>query len=221
MSTETLNLSPQVYEYYRAHAQRESQILRELREFTATEFKSSAVMQISPEQGQFMHWLVKALNAKKILEIGTFTGYSALWMALALPQLGKLITCDIDPKSTATAQKFWLQAEVQAKIELKLGNASSSLQQLLDQKEIDFDFAFIDADKTGYSHYYELCLRLIRKGGVIAFDNTLMNGGVADPDNHTPNVLAMKQLNEKLLKDERILLSMLPISDGLTLAYKL
>lgn len=227
MSTHTLNLTPKVYEYYQAHATREPKILSELREYTAKEFSSKAIMQISPEQGQFMALLVKIMNAKKILEIGTFTGYSALWMALSLPADGKIVTCDIDADITGVAKKFWQQAGVLEKIESKLGEASVTLQQLISTNENGFaeknifDFAFIDADKVGYDRYYEQCLLLVRSGGVIAIDNTLQDGLVADPENESPNVKAIRHLNDKILNDRRVLMNMLPVSDGLTLVYKL
>ncbi len=221
MSTHTLNLTPKVYEYYQVHAVREPKILSELREYTAKEFSSKAIMQISPEQGQFMALMVKIMNAKKILEIGTFTGYSALWMALSLPADGKIVTCDVNADVTEVAKKFWQQAGMLEKIESKLGEASATLQQLISTQKNVFDLAFIDADKVGYDQYYEQCLLLVRSGGVIAIDNTLQDGLVADPENQSPNVKAIRHLNDKILNDRRVLMNMLPISDGLTLVYKL
>lgn len=221
MSNQTLNLTPEVYQYFQQHAGRETDILAQLRIKTLRQYADMAQMQISPEQGQFMQFLVKALAAQKVLELGTFTGYSALWMALALPAEGRLVTCDIDEETAAVAQDFWRQAAVADKIEFKLGPAADTLQELLNKGAANsFDFAFIDADKTAYDVYYEQCLRLIRPGGIIALDNTLQAGRVADPTNQNPNTVAICQLNDKLLQDKRVLISMLPLSDGLTLVYK-
>ena len=221
MSTSTLNFTPPVYQYFQAHAFREPAILTKLRETTLQQFPDQVHMEISPEQGQLMALLVKMLKAQKVLEIGTFTGYSALWMALSLPATGKLVTCDIDPIATVLAQNFWRQAGMETIINLKLQPATLTLQALLaDGQGNSFDFAFIDADKTAYDNYYEYCLQLVRPGGIIAIDNTLQNGNVANPEIQSPNVLALRQLNDKLLRDDRIFLSMVPISDGLTLAYK-
>lgn len=220
MSTQTLNLTPAVYQYFQAHSCREPEILARLREDTLRQYPESAQMQISPEQGQFMQLLVKMLQGRKILEIGTFTGYSALWMALALPEHGKLITCDINEDTTSFAQKYWGQAKLTAKVTPKLAPAKVTLQELIaNGEENSFDLAFIDADKTSYDFYYEQCLLLVRAGGIIAIDNTLQGGKVAETDNLNPNTVALQRLNDKLLCDERIMLSMLPISDGLTLAY--
>lgn len=222
MSTHTLNLTASVYHYFQAHAYREPPVLSTLREKTLQRFPELAQMEISPEQGQFMHLLVKMIQARKILEVGTFTGYSALWMALALPADGKLVTCDINAETTGFAQDFWRQAEMEKKIELRLAPAATTLQELLALGAGNsFDFAFIDADKTAYDLYYEHCLLLVRKGGVIAIDNTLIGGKVAELENQNPNAVALRQLNEKLLRDPRVLISMLPISDGLTLLYKI
>lgn len=221
MSTTTLNLTPQVYQYFQNHGYREPEILTRLRQATAQQFPNQAQMEISPEQGQLMALLVTLLKAQKVLEIGTFTGYSALVMAMALPSSGQLITCDIDPAATALANDFWRQAGLETLIELKLQPAMLTLQTLLDEGQAQsFDFAFIDADKTAYDSYYEHCLQLVRPGGIIAIDNTLQNGAVADSAIISPNVVALRELNDKLLHDDRIFLSMLPISDGLTLAYK-
>jgi predicted O-methyltransferase YrrM len=221
VSNQTLNLTPEVYQYYRAHACREPAILTRLREETASLFPDLAMMQISPEQGQFMHFLIKGARSKKILEIGTFTGYSAMWMAMALPADGNLITCDIDPDTTALARDFWTRANLNKHIDLMIGPAGETLQKLLDSGgEGSFDFAFIDADKTSYNLYYEQCLLLTRTGGIISIDNTLQGGKVADPENHNPNTVSIRRLNDKLLNDQRVIISQLPISDGLTLAYK-
>ncbi len=221
MSTQTLNLTESVYRYYQAHAYREAAILAHLREETQRRFPQSAQMEVSPEQGQFMHWLIKLTQTKNVLEIGTFTGYSGLWIALALPQEGKLVTCDISVEFTATAREFWSQAQMQHKIDLRIGPAVETLKQMNQAGNLVFDFIFIDADKTEYDLYYENSLTLLKPGGIIAIDNTLQRGRVADLSNHSPNTLALRALNDKLLHDSRVLLSMLPISDGLTLLYKL
>ncbi len=220
MSLRTLNLNPALYQYYRNHAFCEPAILAQVREYTVQKFADFAEMQISPEQGQFMQLLIRAMQATRILELGTFTGYSSLWMALGLPEEGKLITCDINADTTQIASQFWQTAGCAHKIVLKLGPALETLDQLITKKSPPFDFIFIDADKINYDSYYEKSLELLRSGGVIAIDNVLQDGKVADLSNQSPNVLALRQLNEKLLQDERIILNMLPISDGLTLAYK-
>lgn len=222
MSNKTLNLTPEVYQYYRNHAGQEPEVLANLRAYTLDKFANQIEMQIAPEQGLFMRLLLKAISAKNVLEIGTFTGYSAISMALGLPEDGKIITCDINPEFTTVAADFSKKARVENKLEIKLGPASQTLKMLLASSSVQpFDFAFIDADKTGYDFYYESCLQLLRPGGIIAIDNTLQNGAVADPSDHQPNTEALRQLNHKLMRDTRILLSMLPIADGLTLVYKL
>jgi predicted O-methyltransferase YrrM len=220
MSTQTLNLTEPVYRYFQAHAYRESSILANLREETLRRFPQSAQMEISPEQGQFMHWLIRTMGAKKVLEIGAFTGYSALWMALALPEDGKLVTCDVNKEFTDLAQDFWRKSGQREKIDLRLGPALETLKEMVHNNNLCFDFIFIDAEKTEYDSYYEYALLLLRSGGVIAIDNTLQKGRVADDANQSPSTLALKALNNKLLHDSRVLLSMLPISDGLTLLYK-
>ena len=180
-----------------------------------------ARMQIAPDQGQFMALLVKMIGAKRALEIGTFTGYSSLVVALALPANGTLVALDNSEKWTAMARRYWTDAGVEEKIELRLGEALSSLGALLAEGEAGrFDFAFIDADKENYEAYYECCLELLRPGGLIAIDNVIWNGRVADPMIDDPDTSAIRALNAKLHKDERIDLSLVPIADGLTLAYK-
>lgn len=222
MSIKTLNLTPELYDYYQAHAYREPEVLAALRQETLKRFPNSAHMEISPEQGQLMHLLIKLIQANRVLEIGTFTGYSALWMALALSAEGKLITCDIDEATSKLAQDFWHKAGLTQQIELKLGPARATLEDLIQTGYQDsFDFAFIDADKTGYDHYYEQCLLLVKPGGLIAIDNTLQSGRVVQSEDHSPNTKALLNLNDKILKDSRVSMCMLPISDGLTIAYKL
>lgn len=219
MSTESIHLDARLYAYYHKFSLREPQVLKDLRQ--ATHKLSQFRMQISPEQGQFMALLVALLSAKKTLDIGTFTGYSALVVALALPEQGQVIACDTSLEWTTLAQRFWEQAGVAHKIHLKLAPAKDTLSQLIRAgEEASFDFAFIDADKANYSNYYELCLQLLRPGGLIAVDNVLWGGKVADPAVQDAETGAIRALNEHILKDERVTMSMLPIGDGLTLVRK-
>ncbi|HSW69111.1 MAG TPA: class I SAM-dependent methyltransferase [Gammaproteobacteria bacterium] len=219
MSANTLNFTPLIYAYYQKHAFRDTEILRKLRE--QTHKMSMGNMQISPEQGQFMALLIQLMKAKKTLDIGVFTGYSALCVAEALPPDGKVIGCDINVEWTKIAKRFWEMAGVADKIDLRLAPALETLQALIDEGEAGtFDFAFIDADKKSYLDYYEKALILIKSGGLIAIDNVLYGGEVADPDMSDANVRAICELNEILLVDERVSISMLPIGDGLTLVFK-
>jgi predicted O-methyltransferase YrrM len=219
MSDNTLNLTPNLYQYLLDISLREPQVLHELRIQTAK--MSMGQMQISPEQGQFMRLLMELMGAKKTLELGTFTGYSALSVALALPVDGKVVACDINEDWTGIAQRFWRQAGVSDKIDLRIGPAAETLQGLLDTGARNtFDFAFIDADKLNYPVYYELCLELIRQGGLIAIDNTLWGGAVADEDVTDERTVMFRKLNARLHEDERVTLSLIPIGDGLTLARK-
>jgi predicted O-methyltransferase YrrM len=219
MSDNTINLTPLLYDYLQNNSLRESEVQQLLRE--QTHKMSMAQMQISPEQGQFMSLLIELLGARKTLDIGVFTGYSALSVALALPADGKVIACDINVEWTRTARLFWEKAGVANKIDLRLAPALETLQTLLEQGEAGtYDFAFIDADKVNYPAYYELSFNLIRPGGVIAIDNVLFGGKVADEQVTDVNTAAIRALNTKLLNDERVSLSMLPVGDGLTLARK-
>jgi predicted O-methyltransferase YrrM len=177
-------------------------------------------MQISPEQGQLMALLVQAIGARRAIEIGTFTGYSALWVALALPADGRLVCCDVSAEWTAVGKPFWERAGVAGKIDLRIAPAIATLDRLLADGDAGYDFAFIDADKTGYDGYYERCLKLLRPGGLIAIDNVLWGGDVANPKHRSADTLALRALNRKLHHDERVTLSMLPVGDGLTLALK-
>ncbi len=207
------------YRYLLSTSIREPEIARRLRE--ETQRLPNAQMQIGPDQGQFMQLLVQVLRSQKTLEIGVFTGYSALWVALGLPDDGRVIACDISEEYTAVARRYWKQAGVDQKIDLRLGPALKTLDELVKTGQAGtFDFAFIDADKTNYENYYERALRLLRVGGLIAIDNTIWSGKVADPDVQDADTVAIRQLNEKLLRDERITLSMLTVGDGLTLAMK-
>jgi predicted O-methyltransferase YrrM len=219
MSDYTLNLTPELYRYLLKNSLREPEVLKELREQTHT--MSMSQMQISPEQGQFMALLVELIQAKKTLDIGVFTGYSALAVALALPKDGKVVGCDINGEWTKIARKYWEKAGVTDKIDLRLAPAADTLQILINQGEAGtFDFSFIDADKANYDLYYEKSLRLLRTGGLIAIDNVLWSGKVADSSVDDRDTVAIRALNEKLLNDDRVSLSMLPIGDGLTLARK-
>jgi len=219
MSRQTLNLTDELYEYLLAVSLREPDLLRQLREENAS--NPMARFQISPEQGQFMALLIQLIGATKALEIGVFTGYSSLAVALALPDNGRLIACDISKEWTDVACRYWHQAGVTEKIELKLGPAMDSMDELLAQEEAEsFDFVFIDADKQAYDGYYEHALKLLRPGGLIALDNMFRGGRVLNPDKDDADTLAIHVLNEKLKHDDRIGLSMVPIADGLTLALK-
>jgi predicted O-methyltransferase YrrM len=219
MSNVTLNLTSELYQYLQKVSLREPKLLQELR--LQTHKMSMAQMQISPEQGQFMGLLVELIGARKTLDIGVFTGYSALVVALALPEDGRVIACDINGEWTKIARKFWEKAEVTHKIDLRLAPAAETLQALVEEGEAGtFDFAFIDADKANYDLYYELCLKLLRVGGLIAIDNVLWSGAVADLNVTDSNTVTLRVLNENIFRDERVSISMLPIGDGLTLARK-
>jgi predicted O-methyltransferase YrrM len=218
MHKNQLGFSEALYQYTIAHSQAEPDILRQLRE--AKNQHPQARMQISPDQGQFMALLLQLMNAKRVLEIGTFTGYSSLAMALALPADGQLITCDINPKDTAIAAHYWQLAGVQEKITLHLAPALETLDRLIAESIPTFDFAFIDADKGNYWNYCDRVLQLLRPGGLIAIDNTLWSGRVADPENQEKITLTIRTFNQQLAQDPRVEVSLLPIADGLTLARK-
>ncbi|HXF07189.1 MAG TPA: class I SAM-dependent methyltransferase [Candidatus Acidoferrales bacterium] len=219
MSRKTLTMDDRLSAYLCQFGVREPDIARALREETAGMPESN--MQIAPEQGQFLDFLIRAIGARRTLEIGVYTGYSALITALALPEDGELIACDINAQWTATAQRYWQQAGVSNRIRLHLRPALETLRELIDSGESgQFDFAFIDADKTGYAAYFEACLDLLRPGGIIAVDNTLWSGHVADPAVADADTVALRAFNAARRNDERIDLSLLPIADGLTLARK-
>jgi caffeoyl-CoA O-methyltransferase len=178
-------------------------------------------MQISPEQGQFMALLAELVGARRVLEVGIFTGYSALVVALALPTDGRIITCDVDEEMTAIARRYWAEGGVADKIDLRLGPAVDTLDALLSDGGADtFDFAFVDADKENYDAYYERALALLRQGGLMVIDNVLWSGAVADPNQKDADTNAIRALNAKLHGDQRVSLSLLPVSDGITLARK-
>jgi predicted O-methyltransferase YrrM len=213
-----VQLTPPLYDYMLDTSLREHDVLRELRE--ATSSMRLALMQIAPEQGQFMQLLLRLLNAKKVLELGTFTGYSALAMALALPDDGRVITCDINKEWTSHAHPFWAKADMTHKIDLRLGPALETLKNLLSSGEKhSFDFIFIDADKTNYVSYYELALELIRPGGLIAIDNIFWEGAVIDPLDVGAQTREIRKLNTLLKTDDRVYISLLPIADGLFLIH--
>jgi caffeoyl-CoA O-methyltransferase len=219
MSTKTITLTESLHHYLLSVSLREPPILARLREETAQH--PLANMQIAPEQGQFMALLVRLMEAKKCLELGVFTGYSALSVALALPPDGKLIACDVNEEWTSMARRYWQEAGVAHKIVLRIAPALETLDKLLANGEAgSFDFVFIDADKENYTNYYERSLELVRHGGLIVIDNVLWSGRVADPNAQDMDTVAIRHFNTKLHLDERIALSMLPLADGLTLAYK-
>ena len=220
MRQTTLGLDQKLYEYILSVSVQEVEVLQKLREETAKH--PAARMQIAPEQGQFMALLVQLLGAKKTLDIGVFTGYSSLVVALALPPEGQVIACDIDRESTAIARRYWQQAGVADKIELRIAPALQTLDKLIEEGQTDtFDFAFIDADKRNYKNYYEKTLQLIRPGGLIAIDNVLWSGRVADPQDEDKRTMAIRAFNQKLAQDQRVKISLVSIADGLTLVLKL
>lgn len=220
MSTRTITVDERLYAYMLDVGVREQAILSELREATADH--EWAVMQISPEQGQLMQMLVRMLGARNCIEIGTFTGYSALAMALALPDDGRLIACDISEEFTQIGVPYWEKAGVRGKIDLRIAPATETLDAMIAAGEAGgYDFAFIDADKPGYPDYYARCLQLMRPGGVIAVDNVFMDGKAADPETDSENARAMRTFNAMLKDDPRVDISLIPIGDGLTLARKI
>lgn len=219
MSSKYTSLDQPLYDYIVASSLRESPVLAQLRAETAT--LPMAVMQIAPEQGQFMALLIKLMGARRAIEVGVYTGYSALAVAEALPDDGLLVACDINAETTAIAQRYWQQAGLAHKIDLRLAPAAQTLQALLDDEQAgSFDFAFIDADKTGYSDYYELCLALLRPGGLIAVDNVLWGGAVLEASTDDDDTRAIQQFNAQLSVDQRVDLSLLPLADGLSLLRK-
>ena len=211
-------LTARVFAYVREVGVRETAVQRALR--ATTRKLPMAQMQVGPEQAAFMQILVHLMGARRCLEVGTFTGYSALAVALALPPGGRLVCCDVSAEWTAIAQRFWKKAGVARKISLRLAPALQTLDALLVEGKTRFDFAFIDADKGNYWNYYERCLKLVRKGGLVAIDNTLWSGKVADAAARDETTLALKRFNRRLRADRRVDLVLLPIGDGLTLACK-
>lgn len=219
MSSKSLGLSESLHDYLLSVSLREPEVLRSLREETARHPQRN--MQITPDQGQFLALLVQLIGATKTLEVGVFTGYSSLAVALALPEAGRVVACDVSEDYTAIARRYWQQVGVAHKIALHLAPALETLDRLLAEGQAGtFDFAFIDADKENYWNYYERSLQLLRPGGLIVVDNVLWGGNVINPDNQSPSTLAIRQFNQKIHQDERVSLSLIPVSDGLTLAVK-
>lgn len=220
MTNTTFTLPKDLQEYLLSVSLREHPVLAELRRWTASHPESN--MQIAPEQGQLMAFLARLIGARKYVEVGVFTGYSSLAMALALPEDGRVVACDADEEVTRTAQTFWKRAGVEDKIELILGPGIRSLEELAGSDEREtFDCAFIDADKENQRVYFELLLGLVRHGGLIMVDNTLWKGKVADASQTDSETAAIRAFNEHLLVDKRVEISLVPIGDGLTLARKL
>ena len=219
MSSRTIALTDALYEHLLEVSLREPPVLERLRAETAAHPK--ALMQISPEQGQFMTLLVELIGARRILEIGTFTGYSALAMAHALPDDGQLIACDVSEEFTAIAQRYWLESGHDHKIELRLAPALETLEALISEGHHEsFDMVFIDADKENYAAYAEHALTLLRQGGLLLVDNVLWDGKVADHAHQDEETNAIRALNRQLHREKRVTLSMIPMGDGLTLARK-
>jgi predicted O-methyltransferase YrrM len=220
MSNQSIGLSNPLYQYLVANSVREPEILARLRAETANHPLMN--MQISPEQGQLMGLLVQLTGAKKCLEVGVFTGYSSLVVALNLPDNGQIIACDVSDEFTSIARRYWQEAGVSNKINLQIAPALETLDRLISQGESGtFDFAFIDADKHNYAAYYDRCFQLVRQGGLILVDNVLWYGRVADPAmNQDSRTQAIKQINQQIYHDDRVQISLIPIGDGLTIARK-
>jgi predicted O-methyltransferase YrrM len=213
-------LFPQnVYDYLLSVSLREAPILRRLREETAA--LPNASMQVPPEHGQFMAFLARLTGARNALEVGVFTGYSSLSVAMAMPEDGRIVACDISEEFTSVARRYWKEAGVEHKIDLRIRPALETLRELMAQgRRGAFDFAFIDADKTSYANYYECALELLRPGGLIMVDNVVWSGRVADPKETDADTVALRAFNEKVHADTRVFHSMLPLGDGVTLALK-
>ena len=219
MSIRNVYIDDNIYDYILNNSLRDLPILEKLREETRK--MPEGRMQISSDQGQFMALLVRLMEAKKIVEVGTFTGYSSLVMALALPKNGQIIACDISEEYTGVARRFWKEAGVADKIELRLGLAKETLAEVLNRGEAgSFDMAFIDADKRNYKVYYEKCLELLRPGGLILIDNVLWYGKPARLEETDTDTIAIRNFNKNIYKDERVEMSMITVGDGLTLALK-
>lgn len=216
-SMKTLDMTPQLCEYLLSISLREPAILAKIRIETASHPYAS--MQISPDQGSLFDLLVKLMGARRVLEVGVFTGYSSTAFALALPADGRLVACELSEEYAAIAQRHWAEAGVTPKIELRMGRAEDTLRGLLEQGQRGaFDLAFLDADKPGLATYYDLCLELVRPGGLIIIDNVLWSGKVADPEHNDPDTLALRALNQKIYLDNRVDITTLALADGMTLA---
>ena len=219
MSTSSIGLSDQLHDYLLSVSAPPDPLWQKLNDDTVAAVGYN--MQISREQAQFMTVLLKLMNATNALEIGTFTGYSALTIARALPANGRLVACDVSTEWTSIARRYWNDANIDHKIDLKIAPALDTLDDLIHEGlSQTFDFAFIDADKSNYTNYYERCMTLVRPGGIVCVDNTLWGGSVANPDKNDADTIAIRQLNQRLFEDERVESSLIPIGDGLHLALK-
>jgi len=219
MANRSIVLDDGLYDYLLDMGLREPEVLQRLR--FATEQQEMSIMRSAPEQGQLMAMLIGLMGAKRVLEIGTYTGYATLWMALALPDNGEIISCDISTEWTTVAQRFWHEAGVQDKVKLHLRPALETLDILIEQSQSGtFDFVFIDADKENYAAYFEASLILLRKGGLMLIDNVLWGGSVIDSKNQAASTEAIRAFNLALQSDARIAINMLPVADGITLAVK-
>jgi caffeoyl-CoA O-methyltransferase len=211
-------LTPQLYAYAVEHGARQDDVLRRLAAETERELQDVAVMQIGPDQGAFMTLLIRLMGARRALELGTFTGYSAICIARGLPADGVLVTCDLNDDWTRIARGYWEEAGVADRIDLRLGPALKTMRELPDDEP--FDFAFIDADKGEYPDYYEECLRVLRPGGLIMLDNVFRSGSVLDTDDDDPRNIGTRMVNERVAADERVDIATIPVADGITLALK-
>lgn len=219
MSTKITQITENCYSYISEKFFRETDILRKCREETASLAESN--MQVAPEEGQFLSFLIKLTGAKKALEIGVFTGYSSLWIASAMDENGKLIACDVNEKWTAKARGYWKEAKVDHKIELRLAPAMETLEQLLQTGEKEsFDMIFLDADKSNYPAYYEKAMELLSPKGILVIDNILWSGEVANPKNTEPDTEEIRLLNNKLKKDDKVDITFVPMADGIVLVKK-
>lgn len=205
-------------EYVVQHGARETTVLRDLREETAR--NPAGHMQIGPDQGALLAMLVRIMGAERCIEVGVFTGYSALWVAAALPENGRIVACDVSSEWTAIARRYWEVAGVGQKIDLRLAPAEQTLDTLISQQKGQFDFAFIDADKENYERYYEQCLQLMRVGGLIAVDNVVWGGRVLESGSTDSSTRAIRAFNQARQSDARVDISMIPIGDGLTVLRK-
>ena len=224
MSTETLFLNNELYKYMCENSIKEPEVLQQLRESTKKNTEVGHMM-TSPEQVQFMTFIAKAINAKSFLEVGTFTGYTSLAMAMSLPEDGKVTTCEKDEDWIGIGKKFWQKMCVESKIEVLIGDAKESLAKLIENNAQTndlggYDIAYIDADKRGYSKYFSLCYQLVKKGGIIMIDNVFQGGKVTDYESNNNIVEAIKKFNQEIYNNPNVMISMVPLGDGLTLAYK-
>ena len=219
MSNVSMGLPPDMQAYLVRHGVREPEILKRVRDETA--LLPEHDMQIAPEQGALLAMLVELVGAKRCIELGTFTGYSSLVVMLAMPSDGTMVCCDVSEEWTSVARRYWAEAGVADRVDLRLGDAVATLDQLLAGGAADtFDFAFVDASKRDYPDYHERIVRLLRRGGLVAYDNVFWDGGVIDDSMQDEDTLGVRRLNERLAADERVTISMLPVADGVTLARK-